>query len=382
MAIGLRHLIPTGTGHEEAAAAAFGTLLALLAVASFAAGQDLLAFAIAPLLVLAALRLDLPRAIACVVAVGPVCILATMQGQGPFARLAQPGPAAAAFLLSLLALVLVAGLTRRRWLAAWQSAGRAGEERLARTVHDLRTPIAGVVGFADLIRLDPLTPRQQGHLDRIGQSGEITLRLLNDLLDTAQLRAGTLRLECEPVAVHDEVRWVLALFEPQAARRGTVLDCTIDRFVPAMIESDGLRLRQVLLNLVGNAVKFTDAGRVSVTVSTNRGKLDDELVIAVADSGIGIAPEAQARMFDAYDQAGRAGPLARGGAGLGLAIVRELVALMEGRIAVTSRLGEGSCFTVTLPCHMLPGYAMKQSGEAAPAAQHPPSIARQRVSRR
>jgi signal transduction histidine kinase len=172
-------------------------------------------------------------------------------------------------------------------------------------------------------------------------------------LDFSKAEAGCLQLEQVDVSLHDELAYCTAMFQPRAAEKGIALTCVIDPEVPVRIIGDPLRLRQVLLNLVGNAVKFTESGGVRLHAKASRGALSTQLVIEVVDTGIGIRAEAMGRIFGRYRQADSSIARNHGGSGLGLAICAQLVTLMDGRIDVASQPGKGTVFAVHLPVRAL-----------------------------
>lgn len=265
--------------------------------------------------------------------------------------LVEPLPAVGLFLAGMVAAGIPLGLTIRR-LAAQTS---AKTQFLAYMSHDIRTPMNGVLGFADLLRQQGgLTPEQRRSVDHIAQSGQTMVRLLNDILDFSRLEAGQMVLEQGELALHDELEYCLGLFRPRAAEKGIALACVIDEGVPLRIVGDPLRLRQVLLNLIGNAVKFTDHGQVRLHARAQHGVLATHLTLEVSDTGMGIAPEALGRIFGRYSQADSATARKHGGSGLGLAICKQLVELMDGRILAASQPGRGTVLTVHLNVHELP----------------------------
>ncbi len=216
---------------------------------------------------------------------------------------------------------------------------------LATMSHEIRTPMTSLLGMTELLQHTALDGRQQGYVEAIANSGELLLRLVNDSLDLARIEAGKLALEpraFDPVALVDDVA---ALTRPLAMRRGLALRVARAEDVPRSVFGDPLRIEQVLLNLVGNAVKFTEQGGVDVGIARAG---DGLLAFAVADSGPGMSADFLERLFGRFEQS--AGTSRRhGGSGLGLAIARELVDLMGGRIAVDSLPGRGSRFVVELP---------------------------------
>jgi signal transduction histidine kinase/CheY-like chemotaxis protein len=230
------------------------------------------------------------------------------------------------------------------------AASRAKEQFLANMSHELRTPLSGLLGGLELMR-DLGPGEQQRHmLDVASRSGEALLAVINDVLDHSKIEAGKLMLASQPFRVDELLAEVVALFAASAARKGLVLvgDCD-PRAAACWVEGDPMRLRQVLLNLVGNALKFTDRGHVSVRLRiTDDTSAQVGLRFEVEDSGIGIDPAAQRQLFEAFVQADSSDRRLRGGTGLGLAISRRLVHLMGGEIEVQSEPGRGSTFGFAL----------------------------------
>ncbi|MFT4198434.1 MAG: two-component regulator propeller domain-containing protein, partial [Pseudoxanthomonas sp.] len=262
-------------------------------------------------------------------------------------------------LLGLAALVLLArayrGRVRRR--AAWrleqhkrelaEQASQAKTRFLATLGHEVRTPMTGVLGMSELLLATPLDARQRGYARSIRSAGEQLLRLVNDALDLARIEAGKLDLVVQDFDLREVVDAVAGLVAPLARRRGLDFACTVAADVPPWLRGDPLRLRQILLNLASNAVKFSERGRVAIEAAARPG---GGIVLRVSDTGPGIGAEQQARLFQRFEQAEGARTAARyGGSGLGLAICRELAAAMDGRIRVESALGQGACYIVQLP---------------------------------
>ncbi|MCC7494134.1 MAG: response regulator [Fimbriimonadaceae bacterium] len=229
-------------------------------------------------------------------------------------------------------------------------ANQAKSEFLANMSHEIRTPMNGVMGMVDLLLDTPLTPRQRDFVDTARSSATTLLTLLNDILDLSKIEAGKLTLDPLPLDLLVVTEEVASLLAPLAADKGVELILRYEPRTPRHVLADGGRLRQVLMNLAGNAVKFTGQGHVCLTV---RGQTVDATAarvrVEVRDTGIGIPQEQIARLFEKFEQA-EAGTTRRfGGTGLGLAIARELVHLMGGEIGATSQVGSGSTFWFELP---------------------------------
>jgi signal transduction histidine kinase/CheY-like chemotaxis protein len=231
-----------------------------------------------------------------------------------------------------------------------EAANSAKSQFLANMSHEIRTPMIGVLGMAELLRNEVTGNRQRQMAKTLYNSGEALLTILNDLLDFAKIEAGKLALETTPFSLHRSLADAVGLFAETARRKGVALALEIDPELPDLVEGDAGRVRQIVLNLVGNAVKFTDHGRVGVSATAGSRELPDGLSvrIAVQDTGIGVPPEAIDRIFNAFDQADNRLSRTYGGTGLGLTIVHELVRLMSGTVTVESTPGAGSCFTATL----------------------------------
>ena len=258
-----------------------------------------------------------------------------------------------------------------------EAANAAKSTFLATMSHEIRTPLNGILGMAEAMRRDVLSADQAERLETVRQSGEALLGLLNDILDLSKIEAGKLDLDLRVFALADVLNGVRSTFEAVAAEKAVELELWIDPYALGAYCGDPDRLRQIVSNLVSNGLKFTERGGVRIHAD-RRG---DDLVVTVADDGIGMTREQQERLFHKFEQADASTTRRFGGTGLGLAICRELCRLMGGDISVASRPGEGSTFTVVLP---LPAAARprrwagpepsarRRSGRRRPEAAEPP----------
>ncbi|MDR3510962.1 MAG: ATP-binding protein, partial [Caulobacteraceae bacterium] len=246
-----------------------------------------------------------------------------------------------------------------------EAANRAKSAFLATMSHEIRTPLNGVLGMAQAMASDTLSPQQRDRLTIVQQSGEALLAILNDVLDLSKIEAGKLELESTEFDVDELTTGAHAAFAAVAARKGLAFNLVIEDTARGACRGDSTRVRQVLYNLISNAVKFTDAGEVSVRVA----RQGDELCFAVVDTGVGIAPDRISLLFDKFVQGDASTTRRYGGSGLGLAICYELVQRMGGTIAVESEPGTGSSFTVRLPLpQMSQALARAVRVEESPAA--------------
>ena len=256
-----------------------------------------------------------------------------------------------------------------------EAASRAKSQFLANMSHEIRTPMNGVLGMTELLLGTPLTDRQKRFAEAVYRSGEALLDIINDILDLSKIEAGRLELDTSDFSVRAMVEDVFELLAPRAHQKQIELAYRVAAGVPAALAGDPLRLRQVLTNLVGNAIKFTERGEVVLEVGVVEATARRvRLRFSVRDTGMGMKPEAVQRLFGVFMQADQSMSRRYGGSGLGLAISKHLVELMGGAITVDSRLGEGSTFRFEVP--------LARGNEAALPASHSSPVARELLAGR
>ncbi|MBF0156050.1 MAG: PAS domain S-box protein [Magnetococcales bacterium] len=229
-----------------------------------------------------------------------------------------------------------------------EAATQAKSGFLASMSHEIRTPLNAVIGLTQLCLRTRLTVQQEDYLHKINISANSLLSLVNDILDFSKIEAGRLSLENAKFSLSDVIMNVVAMMTVNVQERGLEFVIDQDSDIPSTLNGDSNRLSQIIVNLVGNAIKFTRKGRIEVKISVAENNVDDVLLrFVVQDTGIGISPEQRANLFQEFSQGDSSTTRRYGGTGLGLVICKRLVELMRGEIGVESRLGEGSCFTFT-----------------------------------
>ncbi|MFT3677701.1 MAG: ATP-binding protein [Chitinophagaceae bacterium] len=294
----------------------------------------------------------------------------------------QSGRGALRFSIILITLVLVsaAGLfwyiihtLRRQELLIQQlnlsekkqrEAVRIKENFLANMSHEIRTPLNAILGFTNLMRHKKMDEESTRYLQTIEQSGENLLAIVNDILDLSKIEAGMIRLETAPFSLRNLVHAVETMFATRVAEKKLRLSTETDPLLPDMLEGDPMRLTQILVNLVSNAIKFTDQGQIYIHI-TQQGWQDRQLrlAITVADTGIGIEPEQLDRIFERFQQAEDSVTRKYGGTGLGLSIVKDLVTLLQGSITVESQPGQGTRFSLIIPFGVAADTSIHQADE-------------------
>lgn len=242
----------------------------------------------------------------------------------------------------------------RELIDAWMQAERSSRGKstfLANMSHEIRTPMNAILGFSELLQRELPDAGHRKYLQSIRSSATSLLHLINDILDISKIEAGVMELRAEPTDLREISDFVRTLFSESAIKKGLALECNVAEDLPGALMIDRIRLRQILVNLVGNAIKFTDHGHVQVRISCRKQTEVSRVTVSieVADTGVGIPPDRLQAIFEPFVQAGAHREKEVQGTGLGLSIVKRIAQLMGGTVAVNSIVGKGSVFSLTLP---------------------------------